>query len=82
MQVLGTSVRWLMKSDDRKKQLQFCLLFGMAIGMLGHGFMFANKLMNHDELEFYSNIGILILFYFILRTTSEWLKPRHVYFQT
>lgn len=58
MQVLGTSVRWLMKSDDRKKQLQFCLLFGMAIGMLGHGFMFGNKLMNHDELEFYSNIGI------------------------
>ena len=57
MSVVRTALKWLTTPLDRKKLLRFCLLFGMALGLLAHAFMFTNKLPNHDDLEFYMDLS-------------------------
>ena len=41
--------KWLGVTLTRRQLLQFCLVVGMLVGMLAHGFMFANKIPNHDS---------------------------------
>ena len=37
---------------SRRQLLKFCLIAGMLLGVLAHGFMFANKIPNHDDMRF------------------------------
>ena len=46
---------WLNTSLSRRQLLKFCLIAGMLLGMLAHGFMFANKIPNHDDLAQYAD---------------------------
>ena len=41
---------WLGATLSRRQLLRCCLIVGMLAGMLAHGFMFANKIPNHDDL--------------------------------
>ena len=41
---------------SRRQLLKFCLIAGMLLGMLAHGFMFANKIPNHDDLAQYADL--------------------------
>ena len=43
---------WLGRELSRRQLLKFCLIAGMLLGMLAHGFMFANKIPNHDDMKY------------------------------
>lgn len=43
---------WLGAEMNRRRLLRLCLIAGMLAGMLAHGFMFANKIPNHDDLYY------------------------------
>ena len=47
---------WLNTNLSRRQLLKFCLIAGMLLGMLAHGFMFANKIPNHDDLAQYADL--------------------------
>ncbi len=54
--MIQTIIHWLTAPMERKKLLRFCLVFGLAVGLLAHAFMFVNKMPNHDDLEYYSDL--------------------------
>ena len=63
--------KWLAATLDRRRLLKFCLICGMIVGLFAHGFMFANKIPNHDDLQWYSDfsqdaliLGRYVLFFF------------------
>lgn len=37
---------------NRRRLLRFCLIAGMLAGLFAHGFMFVNKIPNHDDLYY------------------------------
>ena len=47
---------WLNTNLSRRQLFKFCLIAGMLLGMLAHGFMFANKIPNHDDLAQYADL--------------------------
>jgi len=55
---LKKAADWLQESVDRRQLLRFCLVAGLLIGLLGHAFMFANKIPNFDDLEYYADLDI------------------------
>ena len=48
---------WLKTKLNGKELLCLCLIAGLCIGLLAHGFMFTNKIYNHDDLEYYADLG-------------------------
>ena len=63
--------KYLASTLDRRKLLIFCLICGMIVGLFAHGFMFANKIPNHDDLQWYSDfsrdaliLGRYVLYFF------------------
>lgn len=78
---LRKGAAWLQSSLERKQLLKICLVAGLLIGLLGHAFMFTNKIPNHDDLEFYTDIegaglglGRYVL-YFIWKCFSDISTP-------
>lgn len=75
------AAEWLQKSMDVRQLLRFCLIAGLLIGLLGHAFMFTNKIPNHDDLEFYTDIegaGLALgryVLYFIWKCFSDISTP-------
>ncbi|HIS42277.1 MAG TPA: glucosyltransferase domain-containing protein [Candidatus Limiplasma pullicola] len=69
---------------SRRQLLKFCLIAGMLLGVLAHGFMFANKIPNHDDMRFGMDLtgaglesGRFVLYFFwkLLSTMSvPWLN--------
>ena len=57
MSALNTAYRWLKKTLIRKEMLCLCLIAGLCMGLFAHGFMFANKIYNHDDLYYYDDLG-------------------------
>lgn len=57
MAFLRTAADWLGRTRSRRDLLRLCLILGIAIGLLAHGFMFANKIPNHDDLEYYYSLS-------------------------
>ena len=47
---LRAAETWLGAELDRRRLLRLCLIAGMLAGLFAHGFMFANKIPNHDDL--------------------------------
>ena len=76
--------KWLGATLTRRQLLQFCLVVGMLVGMLAHGFMFANKIPNHDDMKHYvdlTGVGaesgrfVLYIFWKLFYTMSvPWLN--------
>ena len=48
---------WLKKTLLRKELFCLCLIVGLSMGLFAHGFMFANKIYNHDDLTYYADLG-------------------------
>lgn len=75
---------WLNTNLSRRQLLKFCLIAGMLLGMLAHGFMFANKIPNHDDMKYGTDLtgaglesGRFALYFFwkLLSTMSvPWLN--------
>ena len=68
---IQTAKRLLEAEPDRKRLLRLCLAAGMIVGLFAHGFMFANKLPNHDDLNWYRDfsqdaliLGRYVLYFF------------------
>lgn len=49
---LRAAETWLGAELDRRRLLRLCLIAGMLAGLFAHGFMFANKIPNHDDLYY------------------------------
>ena len=49
---LRAAGEWLGTEMNRRRLMRFCLIAGMLAGMLAHGFMFVNKIPNHDDLYY------------------------------
>ncbi len=69
---------------SRRRLLQFCLVAGVLMGMLVHGFMFVNKIPNHDDMKHCVDLTgagvesgrfVLYIFWKLLSTMSvPWLN--------
>ena len=49
---LRVAGEWLNTEMNRRRLLRLCLIAGMLAGLLAHGFMFVNKIPNHDDLYY------------------------------
>lgn len=49
---LRAAETWLGAELDRRRLLRLCLIAGMLAGLFAHGFMFVNKIPNHDDLYY------------------------------
>lgn len=52
MKFSATVGKWLNVTLDRKGLFKLCITAGLLIGLLAHGFMFTNKIPNHDDLYY------------------------------
>lgn len=59
MNAIRAALKWLQKNLSRRELICLCLIAGLCVGMLAHGFMFANKIPNHDDLEHYADLGVV-----------------------
>ena len=50
--ILRAAGEWLDAEMNRRRLLRFCLITGMLAGLFAHGFMFVNKIPNHDDLYY------------------------------
>lgn len=71
MQYLRMINQVLLTKLTRRNLLKFSFVTALLIGMLAHGFMFANKIPNHDDLVQYADIkgvgienGRYVLYFF------------------
>lgn len=79
-------VAWAWFGDEmsRRRLLRLCLIAGMLAGLFAHGFMFANKIPNHDDLYYDVDIsgagvesGRFALFFFwklFSNLSAPWLN--------
>ena len=75
---------WLGDEMSRRRLLRLCLIAGMLAGLFAHGFMFANKIPNHDDLYYDVDIsgagvesGRFALFFFwklFSNLSAPWLN--------
>ena len=56
MNAIRAALKWLQKNLSRRELICLCLIAGLCVGMLAHGFMFANKIPNHDDLYYYADL--------------------------
>lgn len=68
MKIVQRAADWLNITLSRRALLKLCLISGMIVGLFAHGFMFANKLPNHDDLHWYNDFSVdaLILGRYVL----------------
>ena len=81
---LRVALAWLGDEMSRRRLLRLCLIAGMLAGLFAHGFMFANKIPNHDDLYYDVDIsgagvesGRFALFFFwklFSNLSAPWLN--------
>lgn len=59
MKYARRALAWLKKGLSRRELFLLCLISGLCLGFLAHGFMFANKIPNHDDLQHYADLGVV-----------------------
>ena len=71
MKTVQKAASWLNVTLNRRALVKLCLISGMILGLFAHGFMFANKLPNHDDLNCYMDfsedaliLGRYVLYFF------------------
>ena len=57
MKTVQKAASWLNVTLNRRALVKLCLISGMILGLFAHGFMFANKLPNHDDLNCYMDFS-------------------------